>query len=288
MIARFILRAAGSCVRVLLKGGFSMPVTYAHYRFGREALSSMPPELQTLVSQNHPLFDFGIHGPDLLFFHHPLTKNPVKQLGYDSHHRSGGDFFSQAAEVVRCSPHQDAAKSYLLGLLCHYTLDRCCHIAVAEAEKTGLTHAQIEASFDRHLMELDGLEPTTHRTTGHLRPSRAAARIIAPFFPSLSEKTIFSCQKSLIFYMDLIVGGRCKRRLLTAIMTLLGKPHLKHMMVPSPEAKCTASDRQLFLCYEQALTLYSLLLPQLWAHLETGTSLGANFDRTFSWNEYLL
>lgn len=260
-----------------------MPVTYAHYRFGREAMSAMAPELQSLISSHQQLFDFGIHGPDLLFFHRPLVKNPVKQLGYDSHHHTGGDFFTAAAEATRSSQDPEAAKSYLLGLLCHYALDRCCHPAVAKAEQTGLSHAGIEAAFDRYLMAQDGLDPVSHRTTAHLHPSRDTAGIIAPFFPPLSEQTVYRCQRSLVFYMDLIVAKGAKRKLLSLVMTLLRKPHLKHMMVPlTTRPEYAESDRQLSLCYTEALVLVELLLPQLLLHLEDGTPLGQDFHRSFA------
>lgn len=260
-----------------------MPVTYAHFRFGREAVSAMAPELQRLIASHQQLFDFGVHGPDLLFFHRPLVKNSVKQLGYDSHHLTGGDFFTAAAEACRVSREPEAAKSYLLGLLCHYALDRCCHPAVAKAEQTGLTHAGIEAAFDRYLMTQDGLDPVTHRTTTHLHPSRNSAGIIAPFFSPLSEQTVYRCQRGFVFYMDLIVAKGVKRRLLSLVMTLLRKRHLKHMMVSlTSRPEYAESDRQLSLCYTEALALVELLLPQLLLHLESGAPLGQDFHRSFA------
>ena len=117
-----------------------MPTTYAHYRFGCDALHSLPAEAQKIIAQNRDLFDFGVHGPDLLFYYMPLGKNHVNQMGYRSHERTGRDFFTQTAETVNTAKDRNAALAYLYGVLCHFTLDRECHPYVARTEQTGVSH----------------------------------------------------------------------------------------------------------------------------------------------------
>lgn len=41
-----------------------MPSTYAHYRFGRDVLSGLPPALQGIIQDHRALYDLGLHGPD--------------------------------------------------------------------------------------------------------------------------------------------------------------------------------------------------------------------------------
>ena len=49
-----------------------MPTTYAHYRFGCDVLAAMPTDLREIVEKHRQLFDFGVHGPDLLFYDKPF------------------------------------------------------------------------------------------------------------------------------------------------------------------------------------------------------------------------
>lgn len=259
-----------------------MPTTYAHYRFGCEVLAGLPPEMQAVVQRHRSLFDFGVHGPDLLFYFKPLGKNSVNQLGYRSHERTGRDFFTQAVAAVQAAPDRDAALSYLYGVLCHFTLDRECHPYVGEKEKTGASHSEIEASFDRYLMLKDGLEPVTHRVTKHLLPSPESARVIAPFYPPLTEQEVYQAEKSMRFFLNLLIAPKCKRRLLLGAMGLVGKSSFGDMFVPLEQnPKCTDSDEILFARYTGALALATELFAQLDNMLRGTGVLGTGFDHTF-------
>ncbi len=262
-----------------------MPTTYAHYRFGCDALARLPAQLREQITGRRALFDFGVHGPDLLFYYKPLGKNLVNQLGYGSHGRTGRDFFTQAAQTARSAMDREAALAYLYGVLCHFTLDRECHPYVGEKEKTGVSHSAIEASFDRHLMEKDGLEPVTHRVTQHLHPSRDSAAVIAPFYPPLTEQEVYQAEKSMRFYLNLLIASGLKRRGLLAAFRLVGKPSLGDMFVPLKQnPRCTDSDAALFDRYQGALELYGTLSQELAAYLDGDAALGPGFDHTFGEN----
>lgn len=259
-----------------------MPTTYAHYRFGCSALEQMPEGEKNIVMSHRALFDFGVHGPDLLFYYKPFRKECVNQLGYRCHERTGLDFFSQAAETVRNAPEQGAALSYLFGVLCHFALDRECHPYVGRKEKTGVSHSAIEASFDRCLMEKDGLEPVTHRVTRHLLPSRESAAVIAPFYAPLTADEVFRAEKSMVFYLNLLVARGLKRSALLTVMKLAGQEAMGDMFIPlTPDPRCRDSDEILCGRYGDALALYPGLQKEL-AGLLAGTgSLGPGFDHTF-------
>ncbi len=260
-----------------------MPTTYAHYRFGRDALGHMPEAAQRIVSSHRQLFDFGVHGPDLLFYYRPFLKTPVNHLGIQCHRQTGRCFFTRAAKAAAACPQRDAARSYLLGVLCHFILDRECHPYVAEKEKSGVSHSAIEASFDRFLMEQDGLDPLTHRPTGHLIPSAGSALVIADFYPPLSRKEILIAENSMVFYLNALVTPPGKKRtaLLTA-MKLAGQQHFCDLLIPlTPNPKCRDSDGILLDKYQGALALAETMTPELLGHIETGSPLGTGFDHTF-------
>lgn len=260
-----------------------MPTTYAHYRFGCDVLKTLPAGAKTMIEKNRSLFDFGVHGPDLLFYYMPLGKNHVNQTGYKSHERTGRDFFTQAAQTASSAENRDAALAYLYGVLCHFALDRECHPYVGRKEKTGVSHSAIEASFDRYLMEKDGLDSVSHKVTGHLHPTPDSARIIAPFYAPIQKEEVYQAQRSMRFYLNLLVASGVKRKALLRAMELAGKPSMGDMFVPLHQnLACADSDEILFSHYQSALELYRSLFAELNALLAGDTdALGAGFDHTF-------
>lgn len=259
-----------------------MPTTYAHYRFGRDVLKRLPPEMQQVIEAHRTLFDFGVHGPDLLFYYKPLGKNEINRTGYRNHERTGRDFFTKAIAAVQSAPDHDAALAYLYGVLCHFTLDRECHPYVGQKEKSGVSHSAIESSFDRFLMLKDGLAPVTHRVTAHLHPSRADAAVIALFYSPLSPENIYQSQKSMVFYLNALIASGLKRRLLLLGMRLAGRRSLGDMLVPLQQnPSCTDSDEILLRHYRDALELAQTLFAELDACLRGTGVLGAGFDHTF-------
>lgn len=262
-----------------------MPTTYAHYRFGCDVLAELPAQARDVIERHRSLFDFGVHGPDLLFYYRPLHKNSVNRIGYQSHERTGRDFFAQAADAAQRSPQKEAALAYLYGVLCHFALDRECHPYVGQKEKTGASHSEIEASFDRYLMEKDGLEPVTHRVTKHLLPSRDSAAVIAPFYPPLTEKTVYQAERSMRFCLNLLIASGLKRRTLLWGMGLVGKHSLGDMFVPLQQnPKCVDSDEILFSHYCDALELAKTMFAELEAYLCGTGELGPGYDHTFGEN----
>lgn len=263
-----------------------MPTTYAHYRFGCDVLKNLPPELQALISAHRELFDFGVHGPDLLFYYMPYTRNRVNQLGYRSHERTGRDFFTQALKAVSAAADKDAALSYLLGVACHFALDRECHPYVAQKEKTGASHSEIESSFDRFLLLKDDLDALTHDVTQHLHPSFLSALTIADFYPPLSRQLVYQAEKSMKFYLKMLIAppGN-KRSAIVRGFPLLGQASTLDMLIPLQQnPRCIDSDEILYQHYLEAVDLAGILIHQLMKNRTCGTPLGSGFDHTFGEN----
>ncbi len=262
-----------------------MPTTYAHYRFGREVLQTLPEEAQRAVNIYLDLFNFGVHGPDLLFYYRPLSKNHVNRTGYEAHERTGRDFFTEALAAARRSPARGESLTYLYGVLCHFILDRFCHPYVAEKEQDGVSHSLIESSFDRYLMLRDGLDPITHRVTAHLHPSEHAAGIIAPYYPALTTREIYEAQKSMVLHLNLLIAKGPKRLGLATAMNLAGRPGMLDMFVPyTRDPRCADSDGRLFDCYEEALRSAPGMFRELAAAYRGEGELGPLFDPTFGEN----
>ena len=260
-----------------------MPTTYAHYRFGCDVFAAMPTDLREIVEKHRQLFDFGVHGPDLLFYDKPFSSTRINAIGYASHERTGADFFAQAVKALKASTQKEAALSYLLGVLCHFALDRECHPYVAEKEQTGASHSEIESSFDRYLMEKDGLDPLRHKVTKHLIPSLSSALVIADFYPPLTAKEIYHTEKSMVFYLNgLIAPPGPKRKAILAGLKAAGHAATGDMMIPLRQnPKCWDSDKILWGHYQDALKLIETLRQELFAYIRDGSPLGLSFYHTF-------
>ena len=160
-----------------------MPSTYAHYRMGQEVIKQVSVPAHDIIMKHKQLYDIGLHGPDILFYYHPLVTNPVNAIGYGLHERSGKYFFGKAAEIIETASDKEAALAYIYGFICHFALDSTCHGYIDEKiVQSGVSHTEIEVEFDRSLMIEDGKDPVRQDLTKHIVPSMENASVIAQFF----------------------------------------------------------------------------------------------------------
>ena len=68
-------------IQIQKKGRVLMPATYAHYIFGKKVYRALPGELREMIKENKAAYLLGLHGPDLLFYYKPYSKNRINQLG---------------------------------------------------------------------------------------------------------------------------------------------------------------------------------------------------------------
>lgn len=168
-----------------------MPSTYAHYRMGQEVIKQVSVPAHDIIMKHKQLYDIGLHGPDILFYYHPLVTNPVNAIGYGLHERSGKYFFGKAAEIIETASDKEAALAYIYGFICHFALDSTCHGYIDEKiAQSGVSHTEIEVEFDRSLMIEDGKDPVRQDLTKHIVPSMENASVIAPFFQGAEPKRV--------------------------------------------------------------------------------------------------
>ena len=142
-----------------------MPAFYAHYKFGQMVKNKLPAKYQRLLEDYQDLYEIGLHGPDILFFYHPIIRHPITQIGVVIHHETGRVFFEHALTQMHRSAAegdkmQKALWAYALGVVCHFALDASCHTYINHFEKTRrISHHEIEKEFEKYLMKKDGLDP---------------------------------------------------------------------------------------------------------------------------------
>ena len=262
-----------------------MPSTYAHRRFGADVLVQLPRELREKITPYRPLYDMGLHGPDLMFYYRALQSNPVNRLGNAMHEQPGRVFFTRARGVVNTARNKNAALAYALGFVCHFALDSTCHPFVEQfTRESGVTHCEIETEFDNMLLRRDGYDPLTFFTASHIHPSAENARVIAPFYKDISEQTALEALKGMILVHKVLQASNpVKRWVVLTGMKVLGKYDGMHGLVanPQPNPQCTESNRKLDALYAKALPLAERLILEYVAKLDTDEPLDAAYDHTF-------
>ena len=58
-----------------------MPAGYAHRRFGEDVMRALPEGAFPEIAAETSCFALGLHGPDLLFYYHPLFRNRIAKYG---------------------------------------------------------------------------------------------------------------------------------------------------------------------------------------------------------------
>ena len=262
-----------------------MPSTYAHYRLGQEVRQKLAGRQREVVEAWPELYCIGLHGPDILFYYGPLSSNRVNAVGHELHARSGRCFFENARRVVRGSRKPQAALAYAYGALSHFALDVACHPYVDEKiAASGVTHTRIEVEFDRSLMLSDGLNPVAHVLTDHIRPARANAEIVAPFYPGVTARQAERALRSMIFYNQVLLARTDgKRKLLYAALRAAGKYQQLsgHIVDPQGDPVCADSNAGLLERYGLALDRMPELLRAFDRYLAGVEDLPELFDHTF-------
>lgn len=265
-----------------------MPATYAHYRFGREVLGKLGGDIRKKIEKEEKLYLIGLHGPDILFYYRPLGKNKINQFGHNMHKRTGQDVFSEMFEREEeiSGRQKEAVQAYIYGFLCHFALDRCCHPFVEEwIRKSGVSHIEIEAEFDRALMIHDGFHPLLHKPAGHITSGSWEAEAIRRMFPDFSVKELREALVSAKAYNHLFVApGPTKRGLIKGALKVFGKSEeLSGLLINfrSNEA-CRESTRRLIHLYRQAVPMAAGMVAEMGKAFEEGVFLpGGEFDHTF-------
>lgn len=150
-----------------------MPAIYAHDRFGEEVVKTLPPSFAKLYEKYPEAFHLGFQGPDILFYHQPFKKNPIRTHGTDLHVRTaGGDFFLEQAEILlKNADYTDekpysvdeilqangARAAYITGFLCHFSLDVACHPYIDGHTDEAFTHGKAESEFDKFVRRKKGV-----------------------------------------------------------------------------------------------------------------------------------
>ena len=280
------------CATFIVKERIIMPATYAHYRFGRHMLNILSERLSSAAEDYPSLFLTGAQGPDLMFFYRPLKYNDVNKVGYDLHDESGKLFFSNARNLVSDSPKRRDFKAYVLGLLCHYALDKACHGYIENKIRISkVSHSEIEKEFDKHLIRLDGENPFKFDLSCGVEKDEKNAAAIVPFFNNLKGdfkkitlEDVLGALGGFRKYNRLMQGRTAAGRVaLSAALRLSGKYEKLHVLFYSHTdiAACEDSNMRLEKLFERAKASCLSLISEFFECAHADRALGDDFAPTF-------
>ncbi len=259
-----------------------MPSTYAHYRFGTQLLGAMPADARRTIQRFRRLYDVGLHGPDIFFYHAPLIKTAHTFLGIKYHEQTGQEFFQRVSRGIRLEK-SEAAQAYLYGVLTHYCLDSVCRPAIRELAGESLSTLEIETEFDRYLLELDGkIPPHTQDMSPHLKLTPGEFDTVAKFYPPATGRQIRDCLQKMTFFLKLLAAPEgARRRVMAQGVSLLGKELAGAVMTAGENPKCAHCNGPLLEKYRQAAENFPAQLTQIQALMTYNAPLEGDFNQTF-------
>ncbi len=254
-----------------------MSAVYAHYRFGKELLPDLPPDVRQCIGRFRRMYDMGLNGPDILFYYNPLMKNAVSDLCGQYHSQSMQEFFTHACGQAT----SEAARAYLYGLLAHCCLDGACRPFVQQKAASGQVSAPaLEAEFDRYLMETDGIaEPHTQDLSPRLKLTRGECMTVASFYPPAAAGHVSASVRHLRQLWKLSASK--KRRQRVRLLQKLNAGLCDHLIPLETAPGGERTNSELLARYNRALKQYPQLLVRLQDHLRTGEPFDQSFG-TFS------
>ena len=258
-----------------------MPTTYAHWAFGRDCLNRMPGQLQEIVTKHRDIYDFGVHGPDILFYYLPNPK--VDKLGIKMHMTSASVVFSNFKKSFDRFKDKDEMLAYILGYLTHFTLDSECHTYVeAKRKHSNITHNRVEAQWDRHQMLIDGKTPNLVDRAESLKPSKANAKVISYFYPYKEKEVLkyLKYQKAIVTLSNAISPR--KEKAYRYVLNKLKQYSYADIFIGFEEfEECKDSNLRLDKLRKKALNRFPKLLKELLAYLYEDRKLGKYFENNF-------
>lgn len=254
-----------------------MPSSYAHHRFGREILPSLPPEVRQCIQRFRRMYDLGLQGPDFFFYYNPYFKTSTGSLGTFYHKKSGRDFFPAACTAAT----SEAAKAYLYGLLGHYCLDSTCHPFINSLVSIGeAAHTPLESELERFFLLADGkTTPESYDISKRFHLTRGECMTVAAFYPPATGGAVSHGVRNMASSLRFLASPRRNRNV--AILKTVKPSLIAHMIPAQEDPALSPYVRELAELYGNALSRYPVLLAQLLAHQKNGQPLGEEFSPDF-------
>lgn len=274
------------------KNGTRMPSTYAHKIFGEKVLAVLPKTLSEAFAQHLSAYWLGLHGPDLLFYHHPVLPNETRRLGSRLHDLPAAGFFLNArdeirkdAETRRLPAQSTDLAAYAAGFLCHFALDSECHGYIGQRiAESGISHTRIETEFDKYLLARNGEIILGVNHAAHLKEKTEAARPAAILL-GIPESAAKTGLKSFVRINGWLSSANpFLRGVIFSALAVSGKyEELRGMFYDKkPCAACAESNEILEAKLEQAVPVAASLVSEFFEKLSDDQPLSERFGLDYN------
>ncbi len=136
-----------------------MPAYSTHYIFAKEMMPKLH-ELADFELDENAVY-IGTQGPDIFFFHRVLPQwrgKSRRNSGSAMHKAKFGEMLDLMRDYCNSSEHPDIAKSYVYGMILHYSLDCIAHPYIYYLQNKICEKKPKEHPFSAHNMVELGLD----------------------------------------------------------------------------------------------------------------------------------
>lgn len=264
-----------------------MPAAYTHYKFGQEVLFHLSnKKLREVIAHYPKMFDLGLYGPDILFYHGIPGKKELNYLGFSLHKEKAADFFVYAKDIImeKNNPARGEGLAYILGAICHFVLDSECHSYIEYCiENKGLSHTEMEMDLERELLERDGYNPVSHNSV-YIKLTKREAEYVAMFYEGVTGWQIgISLQHMKRVTGWLLPTNMVKRGTLHSLLGISGRYSMLKglIMRSSANEKCETSTMELMRMFDGAISVAVTLMMNYYWYLLGRENLSQRFNRTY-------
>lgn len=183
----------------------------------------------------------------------------MQRYGTHLHENDAAALFRHAISVIRKYGRDSSQYAYMLGFICHFTLDGECHPYIGrQIERSGVAHLEIEAEFEKFLLKENHLDPVGFPSADLVYTDAGTAAAIAPFFPSMDQKKVQDSLRGMRFVKQLFCApGALKQGVINSILRLIGQYHRMNglMNQRKDNPACEESNLELRKRLEDAIPL---------------------------------
>lgn len=259
-----------------------MPGLYAHFLFGVKVKALLPENLAKVIETHREEYLLGLQGPDLLFYYRPLKRKPV--TGGRIHWEPAAGFLEHAVSVLQ-EGSDDGALAYIIGFICHFTLDSGCHPTVRYSMKRdGVTHAAIETEFDRLLMRRQRIDPKSFSPKPLIPRGKGATDCAAPFYPDAARRQLDRSLFVMRCCVTVLYSPRkTPKRLLRGLIFLSGFSKKGKGLVAgeAPNPQCAEAMERLLPVFSESMMTALEQIENFLAAVQGAAPLNARFARNF-------
>ena len=262
-----------------------MPAIYAHDTFGKLVSKQLPKEIQDIIKTYPSAFRIGLQGPDPLFYHRPYASNDVKKEGSRMHRESCASFLQKTMHHVKKEGVNSKEFAYLLGFLCHFTLDSECHPYIdAYIEPRNLGHLFLESEFEKYMMRKDGIDPIHTDISNIIPTDMQTAKAMSVFYETLDETSAQKVLKEMRREKRLLYTPYLwKEKLFVKVFKMIG--HFDDMggllLQSEDDKRCDESNAYLYKKLHESVPLAVSLLKNIYEVIQDKAEISPRFYRNF-------